>query len=156
MSLPDGLPALSSVPVSPSRRWSIHEKCSISSTSRASPAGTWDPTLLMVFVGALPPMFLAYRVRDLWLPKPALAAFYSVPQRTRIDARLVGGSAIFGIGWGLAGVCPGPALTALPLAGGQLVNYAIFVAAMIAGIMLSWLLPPESTRPQSSTRSAQT
>ena len=118
-------------------------------------AGTWDPTLMFVFIGALPVMFVAYRIRDLRLPKPALAAYYAIPQHNRIDARLVGGSAIFGIGWGLAGVCPGPAMTALPLAGGQLVNYATFVAAMIAGIMLSWLLVPGSPRTETNTRGAQ-
>ena len=104
--------------------------------------GTWDPTLLMVFIGALPPMFLAYRLRRGRLSRPALAASYAVSERSDIDARLIGGSAIFGIGWGLAGVCPGPAVTALALAGGQTTRVALFVAAMLAGIMLSWLLAP--------------
>ena len=102
--------------------------------------GTWDPTLLMVFIGALPTMFLAYQLRELRLSKPALAAFYSVPQRSDIDARLVGGSVVFGIGWGLLGVCPGPAVTALALAGSHLADVGLFVAAMLAGIVLSWLL----------------
>lgn len=104
--------------------------------------GTWDPTLLMVFIGALPTMFLAYQLRRLGLSRPALAASYSLPQRGDIDTRLVGGSAVFGIGWGLAGVCPGPAVTSLALAGGQLGSVAMFVVAMLAGIMLSWLLAP--------------
>jgi uncharacterized protein len=104
--------------------------------------GTWDPTLLMVFIGALPTMFIAYQIRQMRLSKPALAAAFSIPERRDIDARLVGGSAIFGIGWGLAGVCPGPAITALALAGGQLANVGMFVVAMLAGIMLSWVLVP--------------
>jgi uncharacterized membrane protein YedE/YeeE len=104
--------------------------------------GTWDPTLLMVFIGALPTMFLAYQIRQMRLSKPVLAAFYSVPRRSDIDARLVGGSAVFGIGWGLAGVCPGPAVTALALAGSHLAGVGLFVAAMLAGIVLSWLLAP--------------
>jgi hypothetical protein len=102
--------------------------------------GTWDPTLLMVFAGALPTMFIADRIRRLRMP-----GAYLVPLRSDIDARLVGGSAIFGVGWGLAGVCPGPAISALVLAGGQVGNVVLFVAAMLAGIMLSWLLAPGAT-----------
>lgn len=108
----------------------------------AIPRGGWDPTLLMVFIGALPTMFLAYRLREARLSRPAVAATFSIPQRTDVDARLIGGSAMFGIGWGLGGVCPGPALTALALAGGQIGNVALFIAAMIAGIMLSWIVSP--------------
>ena len=74
----------------------------------AIPKGTWDPTLSMVFIGALPTMFLAYQIRLRWLSQPVLATCYSIPRRTDIDARLIGGSAIFGIGRGLVGVCPGP------------------------------------------------
>ncbi len=104
--------------------------------------GTWDPTLLMVFIGALPVMFLAYEIRRRRMSSPVLAPAYSVPRRTDIDARLVGGSALFGIGWGLVGVCPGPAVTALALAGGQIANVALFVVAMVTGIILSWLTDP--------------
>lgn len=104
--------------------------------------GTWDPTLAMVFIGALPTMFLAYQFRQMRLSKPALAAVFAIPQRGDIDARLVSGSAVFGIGWGLVGVCPGPAVTALALAGGQLATVGLFVVAMLAGIMLSWVLAP--------------
>lgn len=107
--------------------------------------GTWDPTLLMVFIGALPTMFIAYQIRLRRLSRPALAAAFSIPQRTDIDARLVGGSAVFGVGWGLAGVCPGPGIAALALAGGQITNVAMFVAAMLVGIVLSWPLAPGTT-----------
>ena len=100
--------------------------------------GTWDPTLLLVFAGALPPMFVAYAIQRRQ-SRPLIEPVFQIPNRTEIDARLVGGSAIFGIGWGIAGVCPGPALTALALAGSQIGNVVLFVAAMIAGIMLSWL-----------------
>jgi len=115
--------------------------------------GTWDPTLLMVFIGALPTMFLAYEIRRRRMSTPVLAPSYAVPLRTDIDARLVGGSALFGIGWGLVGVCPGPALTSLALAGGQIANVALFVIAMIAGIMLSWLTDPGGI-PEDIARSA--
>ena len=114
--------------------------------------GTWDPTLLMVFVGALPTMYAAYWIRGRRLASPVLSPSDLVPTRTDIDARLVGGSALFGIGWGLVGVCPGPALTALPLAGGQIARVALFVIAMVAGIMLSRLLA--GTTPREAAKSA--
>lgn len=107
--------------------------------------GTWDPTLLMVFIGALPTMFIAYQIRQRRLSQPALATAYSIPRRTDIDAHLVGGSAVFGVGWGLAGVCPGPGIAALAIAGDQITNVAMFVAAMLVGIVLSWLLAPGAT-----------
>jgi uncharacterized membrane protein YedE/YeeE len=107
--------------------------------------GTWDPTLLMVFIGALPTMFIAYQVRQRCMSHPALAAAFSIPERTEIDGRLIGGSAVFGIGWGLAGVCPGPGMAALALAGGQVANVSMFVVAMLVGILLSWLLAPGTT-----------
>jgi len=110
--------------------------------------GTWDPTLLMTFAGALAVMFVGYVVQRRQ-SRPVLAARFSLPQRRDIDARLVAGSAMFGIGWGLAGVCPGPAITALALAGSQTGSVALFVAAMLAGIMLSRPLVPGSTEPTS-------
>ena len=102
--------------------------------------GTWDPTLLMVFAGALPTMFIAYAIQRR-MAEPMLATAFSIPSRTGVDAQLVAGSAMFGIGWGLVGICPGPALTAIAVAGSQIGSVALFVGAMAAGIMLSWLLP---------------
>jgi uncharacterized membrane protein YedE/YeeE len=103
--------------------------------------GTWDPTLLMVFVGALPVVYVAYAIQRR-MRQPIVAAAFQIPTRNDIDARLVGGSALFGIGWGLAGICPGPAMTAFALAGAQITGLLVFVAAMIAGILLSRLLIP--------------
>lgn len=103
--------------------------------------GTWDPTLMMVFVGALPIMFLAYAVQGR-MQRPVAAPVFLVPRPGLVDARLVLGSVLFGVGWGLAGVCPGPAVTALALAGVQIVNVALFVAAMVVGIALSRLVAP--------------
>jgi uncharacterized protein len=101
-------------------------------------SGTWDPTLLMVFSGALATVFAAYAIQRR-MSKPVLAPTFEIPTRSDIDARLVGGSALFGVGWGLAGVCPGPSIAALPLAGmgsGGLASFALFVAAMCAGMVL--------------------
>ena len=114
--------------------------------------GTWDPTLAMVFTGALAAMFAAYAVQRR-LPKPLLGDRFSVPQAAQVDSRLLAGSAVFGIGWGLAGVCPGPSLTALALAGSQLGNVALFVVAMMAGIVLSWGLAPSALKPATKPRS---
>ncbi len=118
--------------------------------------GTWDPTLLMVFIGALPTMFLAYKWRQHRLSRPALSDQFAIPQRSDIDARLVGGSAIFGGGWGLVGLCPGPAIAALALAGGSISNLALFVAAMLAGIILARLLAPGGARGRSDATSVGT
>ena len=90
--------------------------------------GAWDPTLAFVMGGAMLPMIWAWllsrRIR------PVLAAAFPAPMST-IDARLIGGSAMFGAGWGLSGFCPGPALAALSFGGGGVV---IFVGAMVAGM----------------------
>ena len=95
-------------------------------------AGRWDATLLLVMGGALAvtvpgfPMILSR-------PPPLLAPKFSLPAKTEIDRPLIIGAAIFGVGWGLAGFCPGPALAALASLSPSVV---LFVAAMIAG---QWL-----------------
>lgn len=100
------------------------------------PSGTWDPTLGVVFACALVPMFIAYGMQRR-MARPALDLQFAIPARRDIDARLLAGAAIFGAGWGLAGLCPGPALAALPAAGSQLPALIVFIVAMLAGIRLS-------------------
>src|SRR6266508_4619266 len=74
--------------------------------------GNWDPSLACVIAGAIMVHAVLYRaIRR--RPTPLFAPTFSVPTRTDIDPRLVGGAAIFGIGWGLGGFCPGPAVTSL-------------------------------------------
>jgi uncharacterized membrane protein YedE/YeeE len=102
--------------------------------------GTWDPTLGVVFAAALAPMFLAYPLARR-MGTPACDIGFEIPSRTELDARLIGGSAIFGAGWGLVGLCPGPALAALPAAGTQLPELVIFILAMLAGIWISRRAP---------------
>lgn len=116
--------------------------------------GGWDPTLLMVFIGALPTMFLAYLVQRR-MRRPLAAPIFLVPTASPIDARLIAGSAIFGVGWGITGVCPGPAMTALAPTGDQVGDAALFVVAMIAGVLLSQTFaraspgtPPPATEPR--------
>ena len=92
-------------------------------------AGNWDPTLAFVMGGALLVAFPAFR----WVlkrPHPLFAAGFSLPTRTDLEPRLIGGAALFGIGWGLAGLCPGPAVTALVSLSTPVL---LFVVCMLAG-----------------------
>ncbi len=93
-------------------------------------AGTWDPSLVFVMGGAVVVAFFGYRI-VLRRPAPVLDAKFHLPDNPRIDARLLGGSALFGVGWGIAGFCPGGALPAL---GTGQIDVFVFVAALIAGI----------------------
>ena len=95
-------------------------------------AGDWDPTLALVFGGALLVTIPAFRL-ILRRPRPVLADEFDLPTKKDVDSRLLAGAAIFGIGWGLAGLCPGPAVTAL--ASGLLPVFA-FVAAMVGGMAI--------------------
>lgn len=93
-------------------------------------AGSFDPSLAFVMGGAVLVAFVGFRLA-LARPAPLLAARFHLPTRRDIDARLIAGPALFGIGWGLGGFCPGPAFTALGLAApGTLV----FVPAMLIGM----------------------
>ena len=95
-------------------------------------AGDWDPTLAFVMVGALLVAVPAYRFIPK-RPRPVLEEGFSLPTKKALDAPLVGGSALFGVGWGLVGFCPGPAVAAL---GTGLAPVFAFVAAMLAGMAL--------------------
>ena len=95
-------------------------------------AGDWDPTLAFVMGGALLVAVPAYR----FIPRrgrPVLEEEFSLPKKKAVDASLLRGSAIFGVGWGLVGFCPGPAIAAL---GTGLLPVFAFVAAMLAGMAL--------------------
>lgn len=94
--------------------------------------GAWDPTLAFVMGGAVMVMALAWLLQRRML-RPVFAEGFSLPDRSDITPRLVGGSALFGIGWGIAGLCPGPGFAAFAIAP---TSAAIFVAAMLAGMLL--------------------
>ena len=103
-------------------------------------AGTFDPSLIFVMLGAVVISLIGY-LFVLRRPRPLLAERFLVPTLKDIDGRLVVGSGLFGIGWGLSGFCPGPAITSLPLlAKGTL----IFVPAMLIGISLARILTQAS------------
>ncbi len=93
-------------------------------------AGTWDPSLIFVMGGGLIVTFIGYRF-VFRKPEPVLEHAFVLPKSKRIDPRLLGGSAVFGIGWGIAGFCPGGAL---PVIGTGQPDVLIFVAALVAGM----------------------
>ncbi|GJD30865.1 hypothetical protein PMNALOAF_2116 [Methylobacterium adhaesivum] len=91
----------------------------------------WDPTLAFVLGGAVSVAGLGYALARR-LPRPAFAPAFDLPTNRRIDRPLIGGAALFGIGWGLSGLCPGPAVAALSTGA---LPVAVFVAAMLVGMM---------------------
>ncbi len=99
-------------------------------------AGEWDPTLIFVMGGALLVTFPAFRV-ILKRPRPIFADGFALPTKSALDARLLGGATLFGVGWGLSGFCPGPAVAALATG---LTPVFAFVAAMVGGMTLyGWI-----------------
>lgn len=93
--------------------------------------GRWDPSLLFVMVGAIAVYAIGYRLA-VRRPKPLFADAFQIPGKKGLDRRLVVGSALFGIGWGLAGFCPGPALTAIA---SLRFEPLVFVGAMLLGML---------------------
>ena len=99
-------------------------------------AGNWDPSLALVMAGAITVTAIGYRL-VLRQSQPLFGETFHLPNQQELDLRIVSGPAIFGLGWGLAGFCPGPALTALGFGSSAAM---IFVAAMAAGMLLArWL-----------------
>lgn len=93
-------------------------------------AGPWDPSLMLVMGGAIAVGFFAFRAAAR-RTETLLGAPLSLPQPGRIDRRLLSGSVLFGIGWGLAGICPGPGVVLL---GTGQAEGAVFVLALLAGM----------------------
>ncbi|MGP2541757.1 DUF6691 family protein [Yersinia sp. 2541 StPb PI] len=98
--------------------------------------GLWDPSLALVMAAAVAIALLGFT----WAKKRKVSLLgqpLQLPTSNRIDRRLIGGSLLFGVGWGLAGICPGPALVLL---GAGMFKGVIFVAAMVAGMVIFSLL----------------
>lgn len=93
-------------------------------------AGNWDASLAFVMAGAILPMAVAF-LFSRRMGKPVFAGRFFVPENRVVDPRLLTGAALFGIGWGIAGFCPGPAIAALALG---LWQPWVFVAAMLGGM----------------------
>jgi uncharacterized membrane protein YedE/YeeE len=110
-------------------------------------AGAWNPALALVMGAAVAvalPAFAIARRRGV----SALGEAIALPDRFRIDGRLVGGAAIFGLGWGLSGLCPGPALVLL---GQDLARAGVFVAALVAGAWIAGLSNKVERRPEAAS-----
>jgi uncharacterized membrane protein YedE/YeeE len=117
-------------------------------------AGHFDPSLAFVLAGAVAVFGLGYLISRR-LPRPALDASFHLPQRSDIDRRLVAGAAIFGVGWGAAGLCPGPAIAGLALG---LAPIFVFTAMMLLGVLIHdhWLeIRQFRTRRDADARSPQ-
>ena len=99
--------------------------------------GQWDPTLAFVMGGAMIPMALAWMVQRR-MASPLAVSKFSLPGTTQLDRPLAVGAVLFGMGWGIAGLCPGPAIADLALAP---VAVLPFVVAMVAGMVLHRMLP---------------
>jgi len=95
--------------------------------------GTWDPSLAFVMMGAVATAFIGFRL-VLKRPRPVFAEKFHLPSRSDIDPRVITGPAIFGIGWGMAGFCPGPAFVALGYGSSKSIQFMI---AMMVGMMLA-------------------
>ncbi len=100
--------------------------------------GDWDPTLAFVMGGAILPMAIAWQVTR--GRRPALGGDFPTPPEPRVGRNLVLGSVLFGAGWGLAGLCPGPAVASLSFGG---TGGILFLVAMIAGMLAA---PPIRAR----------
>lgn len=94
--------------------------------------GDWDPTLAFVMGGAMLVMVVAWAIQRR-MAAPVAAGKFDLPATNRIDARLAIGALIFGAGWGIGGLCPGPAIADLAIAP---VQAAMFIAAMLAGMAI--------------------
>ena len=97
-------------------------------------AGTWDPSLAFVMGGGLAVAALGYSLLFGTREKPFFAERFQLPTRSDLDPQLVGGAAVFGIGWGIAGFCPGAAIPALGLGYADTI---VFLASLIAGILIA-------------------
>jgi uncharacterized membrane protein YedE/YeeE len=106
-------------------------------------SGAFDPTLIFVMGGGLLTALVGYQLL-FRIGKPLLAERFDLPGTKLIDARLVGGAALFGVGWGISGICPGPAVAGLVF--GNSLSF-IFVTAMAAGIIGARLLSPGKSNP---------
>lgn len=92
--------------------------------------GDWDPTLAFVMGGAVLVMAIVWRIQPK-LAQPLLGERFAIPDRTDLTPALIGGAALFGIGWGIAGLCPGPGIAAMAL---EPMSAALFCLGLVGGL----------------------
>ena len=109
--------------------------------------GRWDPTLVFVMGGAVVVMAIAWRIQAR-MKTPLFGEKFTLPDRRDFDGRLIIGSALFGIGWGIAGLCPGPAVASLALSP---LSVLPFLVAMLAGMAIHNFLPERALRRQGAS-----
>lgn len=114
-------------------------------------AGAWDPSLLITMAAAVLTTAIGYRITFARV-KPLLDKAFLIPPASAVDARLLAGAVIFGIGWGLVGFCPGPALVALAVGA---TPAFVFVAAMLAGMALARQLTTTAHAPAAPAYAAR-
>ena len=107
--------------------------------------GDWDPTLAFVMGGAVIVMAIAWRLQAR-MTRPIFGERFVLPDRSDLDGKLIAGAALFGVGWGIAGLCPGPAVASLALAP---LNALPFVAAMLVGMAVHHIATARAHRVQS-------
>lgn len=96
--------------------------------------GAWDPSLMFVMGGALAVFMPIYLLVIKKRTAPVCSERFSLSNNRVIDKKLVGGAALFGLGWGIAGICPGPAVTSIP---GMNPSMLVFIAAMLLGMVIA-------------------
>lgn len=111
-------------------------------------AGTWDPSLIFVMGGALVVTFIGYKL-VFGRSAPLFDTQFFVPTNRTLDKRLIGGSLLFGVGWGIAGFCPGGALPAIGTGRSEVL---IFTAALIAGILIAKTLQTRTAAKAAAVR----
>lgn len=102
-----------------------------------SPNGHWNPGLVFVMIAAIAVSFVAYRLKNT-LKQPMLSSLWRIPSQAAIDKPLLIGASLFGIGWGLSGYCPGPAVTALA---NNPIEAVYFIGSMLIGSLIFQLSP---------------
>ena len=95
-------------------------------------AGDWDASLMLVLGGAVTVTFIAFRF-VLRRTEPIFDSQFHLPKLSTVDKKLIGGSALFGVGWGIAGYCPGPGLASLSTLNPEAI---VFVATLLAGMLV--------------------
>lgn len=114
-------------------------------------AGSWDPSLVFVMGGAVVVTFIGYRL-VLGRERPIYEPQFDIPQNRKLDTKLLAGAGIFGVGWGIAGFCPGGAL---PVVGTGNVNVLLFMVALIAGMFFARFLMSRSGTGGKATQPAE-
>lgn len=106
------------------------------------PSGQWDPSLAFVIVAAIATMFIGVRIANK-RPRPLFDTKFHLPDQQQVDSPLIIGAVLFGIGWGMSGICPGPAITLIAFMPENLLLFlgTMFAGSLLGTYILEWLKP---------------